>query len=599
VEGFAVPSEQVSQRRLAVILAADVAGYSRLMSEDEEATLNILATYQEVIAGLVGEHQGRIFGMAGDSVMVEFASAVQAVRCAVAIQRALTRRNADLPEHRLMSFRIGINLGDVIARDRDLYGDGVNIAARLQTLAQPGCICISASVHDQIVGKLKFACQFLGEQIVKNIARPVTVYSLDPRPEAPIPVSELQKGTLVLPDKPSIAVLPFTNMSGDAEQEYFADGLTEDLITALARFRWFFVIAQNSSFAYKGRALTVQQVGRELGVRYVLQGSTRKSTDRVRVTVQLIEAEAGRHVWAERYDRDLVDLFMMQDEIVDRVVGTIEPEMLRTETMRATRKGPETLTAWELTFRGIWHFSQFTKDDHRRARELFRKAIEVAPHVAEGHTWLGRSSAAQVFYGWSDNPAADLAEGWQAALRATRLAEADPYAHYAVGVVSIVMKRPAQAIEAAQRAIDLSPSFALGYFLLGMARLFTRRAAQAIDPLQRGLRLSPHDPQAFIWLQYLAFAHFLSGDTEEAVQCARDAAAKRPEWFSAHCVLACSLAELDRQDEAQQAVAEMERILATEEQGLEDFLARFIDPADRERVWQGLRKAGWQGQLRS
>jgi adenylate cyclase len=592
-----VPSDEANQRRLAVILAADVAGYSRLMSEDEEAALNTLATYQEVIAGLVGEHHGRIFGIAGDSVMVEFASAVQAVRCAVAIQRALSRRNADLPEHRQMSFRIGINLGDVIAREHDLYGDGVNIAARLQTLSQPGCICISASVHEQIVGKLSFACQFLGEQIVKNIARPVSVYGLDPRPEAPIPVSELQKGNLALPDKPSIAILPFTNMSGDAEQEYFADGLTEDLITALARFRWFFVIDRNSSFTYKGRAATVRQVGRELGVGYVLEGSTRKSGDRVRVTVQLVEAETGRHVWAERYDRELVDLFVLQDEIVDRVVGAIEPEMLRTETLRARRKGSENLTAWELTFRGIWHWSQFTKDDHRRARELFRKAIEIAPDVAEGHTWLGRISAAHVFYGSSDNPAADLAEGWQAALKATRLAEADPYAHYAVGIVSIMMKRPAQAIEAAQRAIDLSPSFALGYLLLGMARLLMHRAAQAIDPLQRGLRLSPHDPQAFIWLQFLSFAHFLSGETEEAVQRARDAAAKRPEWFSSHCVLACSLAELGRLDEAKQAVAEMERVLANG--SLEDFLARFVDPADRERIWHGLHKAGWGEKLRS
>lgn len=588
-----MPSDEANQRRLAVILAADVAGYSRLMSDDEETSLNTLSTYQEVISGLVAEHQGRVFGMAGDAIMVEFASAVQAVRSAVAIQRALARRNADLPEHRRMTFRIGINLGDVIARDHDLYGDGVNVAARLQSLSAPGHICISSSVHEQIVGKLNFACQFLGEQIVKNIPRAIQVYAIDPALDPPVSVAELQKGSLALPDRPSLAVLPFANISGDPEQEYFADGLTEDLITALAKFRWFFVIARNSSFTYKGRATTVQQTGRELGVRYVLEGSVRKSSDKVRVTAQLVEAETGRHVWAERYDRAFGDLFLLQDEIVECVVGAIEPEMLRTETARASRKGPESLTAWDLILRGMWHFHKISPEDHRRARELFRKAIDAAPDLAEGHTWLARCNAGMVFYGWSDNPTADLAEGWQAALRAVRLAEDDPYAHYAVGIVSIVTKRPAQAMEAAQRVIDLSPNFALGYLELGLARLLAGRAPLAVEPLQRGLRLTPHDPQAFIWLQFLAFAQFLAGETEQAVQRARDAVAKRPETFSAHCVLACSLAQLGRHEEAQQAVSEMKRILASGESGM-DFLSRFMNPADRERILESLRKVGWQ-----
>ena len=582
------------KRHLAVIWAADVAGYSRLMSEDEEATLNILATYQEVVAGLVAEHQGRIFGMAGDGIMVEFASAVQAVRCAVAVQRALDRRNADLPERRRMVFRIGINLGDVIARDGDLYGDGVNVAARLQALAEPAHICISASVHEQIADKLNFACEFLGERTVKNIARPVRVYSVDWTPEAPIPVGQLQSGALALPDRPSIAVLPFANISGDAEQDYFADGLTEDLITALTKFRWCFVIARNSSFSYKGRAAPVQQVGRELGVRYVLEGSTRKAGDRVRVTAQLIEAETSRHVWAERYDRDLADLFAMQDEIVDRVVGAIEPEMLKAETLRARRKTPQSLTAWDLIFRGMWHFHQVTKDDHFRARELFREAIKAEPALAEGHIWLARSTGGILFYGWTDNPAADTAEGWQAAMRGARLAEADPYAHYAVGIISAFTGQPGKAISAAQKAIDLSPNFALGHLLLGTSRLFAGRAAQAIEPLQRGLRLSPHDPHAFMWLQFLAFAHFLRGEHEEAVQRAADAVAKRPESFSAHCALACSLAQLGRTEEAQEALAEMRRTLPAGRGGLADFFARFVNPADRERVLDGLRGAGWQ-----
>ncbi|APG84800.1 adenylate cyclase [Sinorhizobium americanum CCGM7] len=590
-----MPTNEAKGRHLAVVLAADVAGYSRLMSEDEEATLSLLTKYQEIIAGLVAEHRGRVFNMAGDGVMVEFASAVQAVRCAVAIQRALGRRNIDLPERRRMMFRIGINLGDVIARGGDLFGDGVNIAARLQTLDEPGDICISASVHDQIVGKLSFACECLGEKTLKNIARPVRAYRVRSSMEPPVPITELQSGSLALPDKPSIAVMPFVNMSGDAEQDYFADGLTEDLITALAKFRWFFVIARNSSFTYKNRAATVQQIGSELGVRYVLEGSTRKSSDRVRVTAQLVEAETGHHVWAERYDRDLAELFALQDEIVDRVAGAIEPEMLRMETLRVRRKAPENLTAWELIFRGMWHFYQFTPAEHRCARELFRKAIVAAPDIAEGYTWLGRCNAGTLFFRWSENPAGDMAEGWQAALRAAQLAETDPYAHYAVGIMSVVMGRLHRAMEAAQRSIDLSPSFALGYMLLGMSRLFLGRAGQAIEPFQRGLRLSPHDPLAFLWLHFLAFAHFLTGEYEESLQPALNAAAKRPDLPSTHCALACCLVELGRQREAEQAAAEMQRNSSEGQEELGEFVSRFVNPEQREQIRTSLRKAGWQG----
>ena len=581
-------------RRLAVILAADVAGYSRLMSADEEGTLKTLSLYQEVAAALIAEHQGRIFAVAGDAIMAEFASAVQAVRCAVAMQRAIDRRNADLAEARRMVFRIGITIGDVMVRDGDLYGDGVNIAARLQAMGEPGQISISASVQEQIAGKLTFPCAYLGEKPVKNIARPVRAYLVDWALDAAEAKADARSGPLVVPEKPSIAVLPFANMSGDADQDYFADGLTEDLITALAKFRWFFVIARNSSFAFKGRTLGVQQIGRELGVRYILEGSSRRSGERVRVSAQLVDAETGRHLWAERYDRDLADLFAVQDEIVARVVGAIEPEMLKTETLRARQKSPEELSGWDQIFRGMWHFYQVTESDHLSARELFRAATATAPGLAEGHTWLARAAAGILIYGWSKNPAAETAEGWQAAMRATRLAETDPYAHYALGIMSAAMGQPDRAASEAQKAIDLSPSFALGWLLLGMGRLFAGRAAQAVEPLQRGLRLNPHDPQAFIWLQLLAFAHQLSGGAEEAAQRAREAVAMRPESASGQAALACASVRLGRMGEARAGVLALEQILKESPTAFDELLARFSQ-ADRERLLETLREAGWDG----
>src|SRR5215475_14366787 len=311
-------------RRLAAILAADVAGYSRLMAADEEATLRTLEAYRRTISDLISEHAGRIFGSAGDSMIAEFSSPVQAVRAAVAIQRALARHNADLPGDQRMDFRIGVNLGDVMVDNDNLRGDGVNVAARLQGVADPGGICISGAVRDQIEGKLNFPLMPIGQRSLKNISRPVSVYSVDWRLQHPAATGVLG-GELALPDKPSIAVLPFSNMSGDPEQEYFADGITEDIITALSHHRWFFVIARNSTFVYKGRAVDVKQVARELGVRYVVEGSVRRAGGHVRVTAQLIDALTGNHLWAERYDRDVGEVFVVQDEITNAVAAAIEP----------------------------------------------------------------------------------------------------------------------------------------------------------------------------------------------------------------------------------------------------------------------------------
>ena len=392
--------EGTISRRLAAILCADVAGYSRLMAEDEEGTLRTLASYRSTISEFVAEHSGRIFGTAGDSIIADFSSAVQAVRCAVAIQRSLHRRNADVPPERRMKFRIGINLGDVIAEGADLFGDGVNVAARLQAVAPPGGICISGAIYGQIEGKLAFGLTPLGERSLKNMARPVAVFAVDWRPEDPVAAGVLG-AKLSLPDRPSIAVLPFSNMSGDAEQEYFADGITEDIITALSHHRWFFVIARNSTFMYKGRAVDVKQVARELGVRYILEGSVRKSGQRVRVTGQLIDAETGNHLWAERYDRDLADIFAIQDEITQSVVGAIEPEMLALESKRALRKQVTDLDAFDRCMRAMWHFAQLTPEDCSQAVTLLREATRTDPTLAQAHMALSRTLNQGMWNGWS------------------------------------------------------------------------------------------------------------------------------------------------------------------------------------------------------
>jgi adenylate cyclase len=396
------------KRRLAVILASDVVGYSRLMAADEEGTLKILNLYQGVMSSFINEHQGRVVGTAGDSLIAEFDSAVQAVRSAVAIQRALDRRNADLDETHRMTFRVGIHLGDVMVQGTDLLGDGVNIAARLEQMAEPGGILVSGTVWEQIEGKLSFPCQFAGEQTAKNIARPIRTYRVSwEQPDMLGLGPGGAVGALALPDKPSIAVLPFTNMGNDSEQEYFADGISEDIITDLSKSRWLFVIARNTSFTYKGKAVDVKRVGRELGVRYLLEGSVRKGGNRVRITAQLIEAATGVHLWSERYDRDLADTFAVQDEITQSVVGAIEPELLQVERQRAGRTNPENMHALDLYMRGMWRFNHFTSENMNGAESLMRRAIELDPAFAPGHLGLARVLTARIMHGWSQDMQAD------------------------------------------------------------------------------------------------------------------------------------------------------------------------------------------------
>jgi TolB-like protein len=369
--------------------------------------------------------------------------------------------------------------------------------------------------------------------------------------------SEAAVGSLPVPAKPSIAVLPFANLSGDVEQEYFADGITEDIITVLANYRWFFVIARNSSFSYKGKAIDVKQIARELGVRYVLEGSVRRSGNRVRIAAQLIDASSGNHIWAERFDRDLADIFAVQDEITDRVAGAIEPELLKAEGGRATAPATKNLSAWDLVRQGTWYFHQLTEAGHLRSRELFREAVKLDPALSEAWMWLSRSGTSIVAYGWCDNEAQEMSESMNAALKAVQLDEKDPYAQYAASMAHIFTHALEPAIRFAEKAIELSPSFALGYLALGMSRLYAGRAAEAIEPLQRGLRLNPFDPQNFHWFRILGLAHYFSGNKQAALQSVLQALNIRPQWlFTLETVTMCYCA-LDRMADARKSVQQM------------------------------------------
>lgn len=389
--------------------------------------------------------------------------------------------------------------------------------------------------------------------------------------------------------RPSIAVLPFANLSGEKEQEYLADGITEDIITALTRFRWFFVIARNSSFAYKGKSIDAKQVAQELGVQYLLEGSVRKSGQKIRISAQLVDATSGKHIWAERYDLELADVFAIQDEIAERVAGAIEPELLKTEGAQAAARHTGNITAWDLVRRGTWHFHQVTRENHLKARELFRQACKLDPELPEAFLWLGRVSAGVVPYGWSDNPAADLQEGMDAALKAVQLDERNPYTHYSLAIVSAFGDRLEQSISAARKAIEISPSFALGHLVLGMALLFGGRASEAIVPLEYGLRLSPYDPQNFVWFNLLALARLFSGRTEAGLEAAARALQVRPNWSTSLEVLVYCYAALGKWDEARRVARQMATV--TRQPG--DVLAplKSHNPAWVEQMDGALRRA--------
>ena len=531
-----------------------------MMGLDEEGTLAALKSHRrELIDPLITQHQGRIVKTTGDGMLIEFASVVEAVRCAVIVQQGMEDRNANIPEGQRIRFRIGINVGDIIIDEGDIFGDGVNVAARLEALAEPGEICVSASVREQVGEKLPIGFADRGEHTVKNIARPVHVYRVDKHAEVHTTAeNDSAMGLLSLPDRPSIAVLPFQNMSGDAEQDYFVDGMVEDIITGLSRIKWLFVIARNSSFAYKGQSPDIRQVGRELGVRYVLEGSVRKAASRVRITGQLIEAETGRHIWAERYDRAMDDVFALQDEMTMNVVATIEPSLRQAEVERVKRKRPENLDAYDLVLRATPLVVAGMPETALRALPLLERALTLEPDYALAH------GHAAFCYENLFVRAGRRDEHLQGAIRHAHSAIAygrDDATALTLGGFNLGMIEHdrAAASEAFEAAIVLSPSSAFAYILGSIQLGFAGDAERAIEWGERGLRLSPLDPWSFVACHGMFLAHFQAGRFEHAMSAARKSIQHNPGFSISHMFLAAALGKLGQIDEAKAAAS---RVLA-------------------------------------
>ena len=549
-------AEEHVERRLSAILAADIAGYSALMGADEARTVRDLKGHQAVVLPMVGEFGGRIIDTAGDGILAEFPSVVNAVKCAVAIQSSIAERNAANEPERRMQFRIGVNIGDVISDEARIYGDGVNIAARLEGIAEPGGICISDDAFRQVRDKLDVYFQDAGEQQLKNIARPVRVYQL--RPGMAAPAGKASSGGLALPDKPSIAVLPFQNLSGDQKQEYFADGMVEDITTGLSRIKWLFVIARNSSFTYKGRAVDIKQVGRELGVRYVLEGSVRKAAGRVRITAQLIEAGTRTHIWAERYDRAIDDIFAVQDEITISTVAAIEPSLRQAEIERAKRKRPDNLDAYDLVLRATPFSDTGMPEAALQALPLLQRALALEPNYALAH---GQAALChEILFvragRLEENRINAIHHGHAAITLGPDDARALVYGGIAIGLVE--HDRPL-AQEAFETALAISPSAAWAYLWGALIMGWGGEAENAIEWGERGIRLSPFDPWISAALHGMFLGHFLRGRYEEATTAVRRAIRSKPGFSISHMMLAASLVKLGRIDEAKAA---SERVLA-------------------------------------
>ena len=546
------------ERRLAAVLAADVAGYSRLMGLDEEGTLGRLkAVRKALVDPTIATHRGRIVKTTGDGMLVEFASAVDAVHCAIEVQHGMTARSLDVPQEKRIEFRIGIHVGDIIIDDNDIFGDGVNIAARLEGIADPGGVCISDDAYRQVRDRVDAAFDDKGETALKNIARPVRVFALA---GAKLPATKVidPAPPLALPDKPSIAVLPFQNMSGDPEQEYFADGMVEDIITALSRFKSLFVIARNSSFTYKGRAVDIKHVGRELGVRYVLEGSVRKAANNVRITGQLIDAATGTHLWADHFDGALEDVFELQDRVTGSVVAAIAPKVQQAELERSRRKPTGSLDAYDYYLRGVALYANSTKETTEEALGLFSKAIELDPGFASPYAAAARCYSVRKGFGWMVDPPRETAEADRLARTAVKLGADDAFvlgaSGFAIGYVVGDLDGGAAYVD---RALSLNSNLAGVCGVAGWINICLGKPDVGITQTMHAMRLSPLDPSFGLWQLWTATGHFFAERDEEAVTWAKAVLLDRPDNPNALALLAWSQAFLGRFEEAKKAIARL------------------------------------------
>jgi adenylate cyclase len=595
------PMTEKIKRKLTAILSADVKGYSRLMGEDEEWTVRTLKTYKEVIRNLVGEHRARVLDSPGDNVLAEFASVVDAVECAVDIQEDLKTRNAELPKNRRMEFRIGINLGDVIEEGDSIYGDGVNIAARIESLAEAGGICISGSAYEQIENKLPLKYDYLGEHEVKNIAKPVRVYRAQIEPEKPsqakvkakaegknwkyltiaaavvviiaaaalwqfvlrpspppVEKADPEKMAFLLPDKPSIAVLPFVNMSEDPKQEYFSDGITEEIITALSKTPRIFVIARNSTFTYKGKAVKVKQVAEELGVRYVLEGSIRKSENHVRVTAQLIDALTGKHLWAERYDRDLKEVFAIQDEITLEIIRALQVNLTEGEQARVIGRSTKNLQAYLKALEAGVQFARMDKQGSMKAKQLAKEAIALDANYATPYSTLSSAHLLDLWFDFSESPKESMRLAVEAAQKALALDPSDPRTHFGWVNLYIMQREYDRAIASAERAVALNPGGARSLFALAMAKYYSCRFDEAVTFYEQAMRLDPFPSSS--GFRNLGAAYRCVGRYEESVKQLKKAIELSPNDLFAHISLAVTYVKLGRDEEAKAEAAEVLRI---------------------------------------
>jgi len=574
-------------RRLTAILAADVAGYSRLMGADEEGTLAQLKAHRrELIDPKVNEHRGRIVKSTGDGLLMEFGSVVDALRCAVELQRGMFERNADVPEAKRIEFRLGVNVGDIIIDSGDIFGEGVNIAVRLEALAEPGGICVSGRVQEDVQGKLDIVFEDIGEQPLKNIARSVRVYRVRLNGVA-------RKPALALPDKPSIAVMPFNNMSGDPEQEYFADGMVEEIITALSRMRWLFVIARNSSFTYKGRSVDVKQISRELGVRYVLEGSVRKAPNRVRIMAQLIDAITGAHLWADRFEAELGDVFDLQDRITASVVGAIAPKVQQAEIERAKHKPTESLDAYDHYMRGIASVDWRTPEATSQALRHFYNAIELDPDFSSAFGMAAWCYVRRKNSRWMVEPMKETSEAIRLARRAVEVGNEDAIALSAGGfTLAYVGHELEDGAAYVDRAVMLNPNLAAAWDFRGWASVLLGEHDMALQHFGHSMRLSPLDPLMYVAQNGIAYAHFFAGRYDESLLWAQKVLRYSPTSHSALRIFAAANARAGRLKDANKAMARLREVDPTFRVSNLADLTPLRRPEDVAKYTDGLRKAG-------